>query len=246
MLARDTGRGGRAQARAAAHHARAVRAGRRTLHQGREHRRPDDAVPSARRRVDRRRDRRPREQAVGQGQGIPHRRTGKLRLAPHGNAARGRQVHRVPPHRAREERGVQPQDHDLRPELRRTQGGACVPAGKDPAAPHDGRGRHRGRTLHGDSSAQLHRAPRGGDRAHPEEAVPALPRLPARRRDGRERVPGRTRQGQGAREDREGGQEQARHNGASVGRDDGLHRRVDRGGDQEEEGARPQAARPHE
>ena len=76
LLARDPGGGGRTQARAAAHPPLAVGKGRRPLHQGREHRRPHDAVPSTRRRLHRRRARGAGEQALGQREGLPHRRAG--------------------------------------------------------------------------------------------------------------------------------------------------------------------------
>ena len=84
-----------------------------------------------------------REQAVGRGQGLPHRRTGQLRQPLHGHARRRHALHRVPPHRPRAQGSVQSQDHGLRAELRRTQAGARAPAREDPAPPHDGRGRHR-------------------------------------------------------------------------------------------------------
>ena len=151
----------------------------------------------------------------------------------------------MPPYGSCAQGGLQQEDDRLRAELRRTQGGAGLSPGEDPASADARRGRHRRGALHRDPAAQLHRASRGGDQPHPEEARGALPRLPARRHHGRLRVPGRHGQGEGARRDRGGGQEPARHHAAAVGRDDRLHFRVHRGRHQEEEGQDPQDPRPH-
>ena len=89
---------GRSQARPAPNHALPLGEGRRAVHQGRQHRRPRHAVPPSRRRLHRRRDSRARQQALGRGQGLPHRRAGELRLALHRDAACRDALHRVSPH----------------------------------------------------------------------------------------------------------------------------------------------------
>ena len=108
----------RTEAGATAHPARDAQARRRTLQQGRQYHRLNDAVPSARRRFDRRRAR------AARAEGYADRLSGQLGNAWTGRRRRCAAVHRGAAVEVRARRRVQSEDHRVDALLRRPQSGA--------------------------------------------------------------------------------------------------------------------------
>ena len=165
----------RAEARPAPRPAHALGDGRRALPQGRQRRRRDHALPSARRRVDRR----------GAGRdgpaGLARRAAGQLR-----QRADGRRGRRAPLHRGAPDRPSRARCSSTRRrptwqlELRRPRQGAGDAPGQVPDRAPRGRRGDRRRAVDEDPAAQLQRPVPGGHQPPPGQDVPDLPRLSRR------------------------------------------------------------------